>query len=216
MRGLDRARAAEPSVVGIFVGGLSRRMGGEPKGLLTSPETNEPLVVSLVAAARAAGLEPVLVGDALGYAAVVQDVARIADAPAGVGPLGGLRALLSHAGRRRALAVACDMPHVTPPLLSYLDAFDAAAPVVAPRARSGVWEPLLARYEPERVMPELDRALADGVRSFQRFFERIEVLELPLVGAERRALVDWDTPEDRAADVSEDPASGAPRRPPRA
>ena len=56
----------EPVVLGIFVGGASTRMGGQPKGLLPAP-TGEPLVSRTIAAGRAAGLAPVLVGAAEHY-----------------------------------------------------------------------------------------------------------------------------------------------------
>lgn len=215
MTGRDPGSSAEPSVVGIFVGGASRRMGGVPKGLLEDREAGEPLVVVLVARARAAGLAPVLVGAAEAYAHVVPDVARIADAPAGVGPLGGLRALLLHAGRRRALAIACDMPHVTAELLARLENADSTAAIVAARSGPTRWEPLFARYDPTRVLAELDRSLAAGTRSFQRLFEQLAVAELPLTPAEQRALVDWDTPEDRSADLTDAAGVAARSRPPR-
>lgn len=186
---------AERAILGVFVGGASRRMGGRPKGLLRAPGGGgETLVERLVAAGHAAGLAPVLVGAAEAYEGVVTGVPRIADAPEGVGPVGGLNALVAHAGDADAVAVACDMPHVTAEVLRALVARPCAADVLAAR-RDGRWEPMLARYHSPRVRPAVEAALRDGVRSFQRVFERLSVEPLPLDGAIERALADWDWPE---------------------
>lgn len=183
------------TMLGIFVGGASRRMGGRPKGLLPAPGSSSlTLVESLVAAGRVAGLAPVLVGAAEPYAAVVPAVRRLADAPAGVGPLGGLHALVRTAGTGDAIAVACDMPYVDAAILERLARHPSAAAVVAARRAEG-WEPLLARYRAPAVRPVLERALAEGVRSFQDLFERLEVEPLEIDADLGRALVDWDTPD---------------------
>lgn len=182
-------------VVGIFVGGRSRRMGGRPKGLLRAPGSEQSLVESLARAARDADSDPVLVGDASPYDGLLPDLVRLADDPPGVGPLGGLSALLSHAGPRTAVTVACDMPHVDAAILRRLAGHPAGAAVVAPR-RDGRWEPMLARWRADRVRPALAAALEGGVRSFQRLLGELDVTELELDEAVERALVDWDTPED--------------------
>jgi len=99
-------------VLGVFVGGASRRMNGRPKGLLPSPETGEPLVVRLARIGLELGLEVVLVGRAPSAPRwCARDRAR--GRPEGVGPLGGLAALLEHAGTSPAVAIACDQPFVT-------------------------------------------------------------------------------------------------------
>jgi molybdopterin-guanine dinucleotide biosynthesis protein A len=185
----------EPMVaLGIFVGGRASRMGGAPKGLLPAPETGEPLVVRLARLGQELGLEPVLVGQADPYVAVLPGLRVVADEPAGIGPLGGLGALLAAAGPGRALAVACDMPFVSRDLLARLHA-EPCADALAPRSGSR-WEPLCAAYDAPRVSPLLATAVAGGVRSFQALFARLEVRELALSAAERAELIDWDTPED--------------------
>jgi molybdenum cofactor guanylyltransferase len=183
-------------LLGIFVGGRSRRMGGQPKGRLPSPTTGAPLIVALAHAGRAAGLEPVLVGDASPYADLVPDVPRLADDPPGVGPLGGLSALLAHAGEGRAVAVACDMPHVTAEVLADLWAQPAAPVVAARRTPDGPWEPLLARYDAPSVAPFLRQILATGERSFQGLLGRLQVHPWVPTGEAARTLEDWDRPED--------------------
>jgi molybdopterin-guanine dinucleotide biosynthesis protein A len=185
------------ALLGVFVGGSSSRMGGHPKGRLAAPDTGEPLVERLVRLGREAGLEPVLVGDAAGYGDLAPDTARIADDPPGVGPLGGLSALLDHAGERHAVAVACDMPHVTARALAELAAHPADEPVVAVRkGPDAPWEPLLARYHAPRVRPAVQRALARGVRSFQKVLGELEVHAVRPDELGPSVADDWDTPDD--------------------
>lgn len=174
---------------GIFVGGRGTRMGGIAKGLLTID--GEALVVRLARHARDAGLEPVWVGlhdDA--YRAALPGLREIADQPAGIGPLGGLAALLSCTPR--AIAVACDMPFVSPSLLQRLCGDEPAALVLAAKS-DGYWEPLCARYDAS-ILPTLRRAIAGGTRSFQQLFAQLPVQELFLES--RGELRDWDCPDD--------------------
>src|SRR5262245_17154452 len=108
--------------IGLFVGGRGLRMGGVAKGLLTLPD-GETVIGRLlrVCAQALPGSTPVLVGEAAAYAAL--GLRAIADAPSGVGPLGGLRALLADArqdGHAAALVLACDMPHVSAELVQRL------------------------------------------------------------------------------------------------
>jgi molybdopterin-guanine dinucleotide biosynthesis protein A len=182
--------------VGIFVGGRSTRMGGKPKGLLPAPDSGEALVVRSCRLARAAGLSPCLIGAAEAYRALLPDLEVVADAPGGIGPLGGLLGLVRSAGAAPVLALACDMPHITQELLARLAGEEASGDVLSPRGESGLWEPLCARYDGARVSAPLERAVAAGVRSFQRLFTQLQVSELALAPHERAALVDWDRPED--------------------
>jgi molybdopterin-guanine dinucleotide biosynthesis protein A len=188
-------------LLAIFVGGKSRRMG-EHKGLLPIPGGAEPIVEALVRRAREAGFDPLLVGDATPYAHLAEDVMRIADDPAGAGPLAGLQAALRHAlstGRSRVVTVACDMPYVTPEALQQVRDHRSEATVVAPRGGPDApWEPMLARYDAARLTDALADAISQGQRSFQKLFASIEVEALPLTPAVERALRDWDTPDDVA------------------
>jgi molybdopterin-guanine dinucleotide biosynthesis protein A len=185
-----------PRVLGVFVGGRSRRMG-RPKGLLPAPDTGEALLLRLLRLAREIGLTPVLVGDATPYHALAPEVLRLADQPVGIGPLGGLSALLAHAEDHSVLAVACDMPFLSAPLLARLATTGGPAAVVAPRsAPDAPLEPLCALYDATRVRPVLAAALSQGERSFQRLLRRLEVEELSLSPEESAQLRDWDTPQD--------------------
>jgi molybdopterin-guanine dinucleotide biosynthesis protein A len=211
------ASPIRPSGLGVLVGGRSSRMGGQPKGLLLVPGTDESLVMHALRVGAEAGCAPRwLVGDLDAYdtlaaaqaaaqspaaqgPAVTTFRGRLPDDPPGVGPLGGLRALLLagvEAGLPHVIAVACDMPYVTPALLTALREDPSEAAVLAARrGPEAPWEPLLARYRSELLLPALDAALAAGERSFQRLLGRVTVAEFRAPGL-ARALDDWDCPED--------------------
>ena len=193
-----------PVLFGILVGGRGRRMGGVAKGNLEY--RGKPIVVATLAAcgevARVCGVAlpecPVaLVGDSAAYA--VSGVRRLADAPSGIGPLGGLRALLSEARSEGAdaIALAVDMPYLDAGLLTRLVTEQPDAAALAPRDAER-WQPLFARYRPERVLPVLDALLARGEASMQPLFAELaeHACELALDAAERARLTDWDTPAD--------------------
>lgn len=184
-------------LVGVFLGGRARRMAGEPKGLLPVPSGDETIVARLLRLCADQGLPCAAVGPIRAYEEAVQGLTQLTDRPPGIGPLGGLGALIAHAGAAPSIALACDMPHVTAELLARLAAHPSAADVVAPRdPKSGRWQPLFARYASPRVAGPLQDALQAGERSFQALFARLSVEELQLNDAERAALVDWDAPED--------------------
>jgi len=173
---------------------------GEPKGLLSIPGSSEPILEALVRRGREAGFETVLVGEATPYAQLAEGVPRLADDPPGAGPLAGLHAALRHASltdRSQLVAIACDMPFVSPEALAQVRDHRSGAIVVAPkRAADAPWEPMLARYDAARLADPLAEAISGGERSFQKLFASIEVEALPLSEAVARALEDWDRPED--------------------
>ena len=184
------------ALLGIFVGGRGRRMGGVQKVLLPAPDGSPSLLARTLRVAREVGLEPVLVGAApLGDAA--QGLVQLMDSEPGVGPLAGLAALLAHAGARRVIAVGGDMPYLSGALLLRLVQEEPAAQVLAPRdAETGKWQPLFARYDAATVSAVLSRVLHAGERSFQGLFRHLTVHELRLGEDEASTLRDWDTPDD--------------------
>jgi molybdopterin-guanine dinucleotide biosynthesis protein A len=187
-----------PPLVGIFVGGHGRRMGGVTKGLLTAPGGTESLASRLLRVARDAygEVEVVLVGSAEGYASL--GLASLTDDPPGLGPIGGLVALLGEGKRRGSpfvVTLACDLPFVNAALLRRLAAFSPAAPCVAPR-QGEFWQPLCARFEPLAAL-EVARSLVEGgARSLQQVVESLSATELPLEASDD--LRDWDEPADVA------------------
>jgi molybdopterin-guanine dinucleotide biosynthesis protein A len=169
-------------------------MGGRAKGLIASPE-GPPIVERWERLLRDLGHDVVLVGAHDAYAHL--PVERIADEPPGIGPLGGLVALLRRAAGSRVLALACDMPYVSRGLVERLAGEAADAPILAPR-REARWEPLFARYDATLVLPLAVSQThpASGSRSLQRLLDLAGAVEMPLSPVEQRELDDWDSPGD--------------------
>jgi molybdopterin-guanine dinucleotide biosynthesis protein A len=196
-----RATADLAPLVGVFVGGAARRMGGVPKGLLQAPTSGRTLVERLrdevlrvLPRSRV-----VLVGEHVAYSKLGWPT--LADEPKAIGPLGGLRALLAAgrgAGRACVVALACDLPYLEGELVARVGHHAPEAAAVAPRP-DGIWQPLVARYVPERVLPVLDAALGAGERALSRLLERLgpAAVELPLSAGELDLLADWDSAADR-------------------
>ena len=181
------------TLAGIFVGGGGTRMGGAPKGLLAAPEGGT-LLERWRGVLASAGIEAVLVGRHPAYGPHAAGLEVVEDEPGGIGPLGGLVALLRRAGHGQALALACDMPFVSPSLIGRLVAAPGAR-IVAPR-RDDRWEPLCARYDARDVLPLAMRRVAAGTHSLQGLLDEAGATALPLSPAEGLELRDWDTPDD--------------------
>jgi len=187
-----------PPVVGIFVGGRGSRFGGIAKGNLVHPSGTR-LIERLFDVVRTALPDAllVLVGERPEYADL--ELATVRDSPAGIGPLGGLRALVAFArdeGRDAAVAIACDMPYVTSELVRRLADEAPGSSALAPKG-DGRWQALAARYGVS-VLPVLDAAIRAHEHSLQRIFERLgaDAHVLSVDDAELAALGDWDAPDD--------------------
>ncbi len=145
----------------------------------------------------------------------------------GLGALGGIHTALLEArdrGRPGILAVACDMPFPSVPLLARLrdvafpddpaeaaDAPDLAIP--ESRGRRGI-EPLLAAYG-VGCIPAIEEALDAGDRRMIGFHDRVRVRRIPLHEVEsicdpERTFLNVNTPgeRDRAEQLTE-PHEGA-------
>jgi molybdopterin-guanine dinucleotide biosynthesis protein A len=192
-----RGGAGSGCVLGVLAGGRGSRMGGRDKALLRA-ESGETILARLVRLAGEAELPVVVAGGPARPGLCV-----VPDDPPGIGPLGGLRALLAYAGARPLLVLGCDMPYVTRALLERLArAPRTGAAVLAARdAATRTWQPLFARYDAPRALASLDAALAGGVRSFQAWFAALPVEELALAAGEHALLRDWDEPSDVPGDV---------------
>lgn len=197
----------------VLAGGESRRYGS-PKALV---EVGGLRIVDRVVAALRAVTPDVIVSandpdlfDDLG-------LPTFPDARDGLGPLAGVYTTLlraREAGRPGILAVACDMPFPSVPLLQRLraEAFgpDPEAARATPerpnlvlpesRGRRGV-EPLCAAYG-VACLPAIDAALEEGDRRMIGFHERVTVRRLPLDVVDAlcdpdRAFMNVNTPGER-------------------
>jgi molybdopterin-guanine dinucleotide biosynthesis protein A len=131
-------------IAAVMAGGRGRRMGG---GKPLAPFGGEPLIARPIAAARAAGLEPVVFAKR-GFTLPGVRVEFEPDEP--THPLCGLVTALQHGP---VVALACDQPWLTGELLAAL----AAAPGLSLPVVDGQIEPFPGRYEPD---PALHEALA--------------------------------------------------------
>jgi molybdopterin-guanine dinucleotide biosynthesis protein A len=188
----------------IIAGGRSIRYGS-PKAL--AEVDGEPIVLKVVRALRAAGAEPVgITAD--------EEIARIAHLPArpdaipDLGALGGIYTALRWAleeGRPGALAVACDMPFLSAPLLRRIlevahgeAVFDLVAPEGGgPRSI----EPLCAWYG-VACLPPIEAAIARGDRRMIGFHDDVRIARIPIAevaafGPTARLFLNVNTPADR-------------------
>lgn len=184
-------------LLGIFAGGAGRRMGGIDKGALEVPGQRVAIMEHHVALAAELRLDCALLGARPLWQSRLPQCQHLDDDPCGIGPLGGLHALLQAAGDRPAIALACDMPYVTAKLLRMLMDYPQGAAIVAPKElHVAKWQPLFARYEPHLVLPAIQRALGAKEHSLQALFDKLQVEELVLPNDLHAKLSDWDLPED--------------------
>lgn len=186
-------------LVGIFVGGQSTRMQGQPKGLLAAPGSPLTLVERLAALVQGSLPEArvMLVGRHPAYDGVA--LPQLPDLSAdGAGPLAGLAALCHEATRvqsRELVCLACDLPYVEAVLLERLARHAPGQPAVAARVDAR-WQPFFARYRVDAATPVIDARLASRRLGLYAVLDELGAVELPLDEAEARQLRDWDTPED--------------------
>jgi molybdenum cofactor guanylyltransferase len=172
-----------PPIV-VLAGGRGRRMG-EPKPM--AELAGRPLVEHALGAAAAAGLRAVVVAKARTPLPPGIEVWQEPDEPSH--PLLGIVTALERAGGP-VVAVACDMPFVSPALLARLAAGPEAAVVAGGRL-----EPFPARYEPA-WLPALRAGLADEAP----LRATLAALEPVTVAFDEAApFCSLDTPADLAA-----------------
>ncbi|HEV7162787.1 MAG TPA: NTP transferase domain-containing protein [Solirubrobacteraceae bacterium] len=144
------------AIVAVLAGGRGRRLGGAKAAV---PLAGRPLISYPLAAARAAGLEAVVVAKP-DTPLPLLEAQVIFEPEQPLHPLCGVLAALEHAAAQRppraVVLSACDMPFLNGPLLEWLAEIDGPAMAQA----GGRLQPLLARCEPEH-RPALERALTE-------------------------------------------------------
>jgi molybdopterin synthase catalytic subunit len=179
----------------LLTGGSSRRMGTDKALLVVSGET---------LAQRAARLLGEITELAIEVGPGYSNLTATREDPPGAGPLAAVAAgaaALARAGHLGpALVLACDLPLVTRPLLSFLagrPGSGSVLPVVSGRA-----QPLCARWSADDLAAAAD-LVASGERSLRRLpsRERAEVLAEPewSAVATAEAFADADSPADLEA-----------------
>jgi molybdopterin-guanine dinucleotide biosynthesis protein A len=145
------------AIVAVLAGGRAQRMGGAKAGIVLA---GRPLISYPLAAARAAGLETVVVAKRdTPLPPLEEQVIFEPDQP--LHPLCGVLAALEHAAaqqsQRAVVLSACDMPFLNGPLLEWLATIEGPAMAQA----GGRPQPLLARCQPQH-RPMLERGLTEG------------------------------------------------------
>ncbi len=118
----------------VLAGGQSRRMGTD-KALLCLPSGGPTLVERVVTVAWAAGADEVfVVGD--GARLPTMNARMVSDVQPGTGPLAGLATGFAATQCDVALALACDLPYLSVPLLREMIA-------IAQLGVESVWDALV-------------------------------------------------------------------------
>jgi molybdenum cofactor guanylyltransferase len=176
----------------LLAGGESRRMG-RVKSLLPVQDTT---LLEWLAERLAPGFEELRV--AARDASQLPPGLRsrlVADLRPGAGPLGGIEAGLAVARHATLVAVACDMPYVTPELTQRLvgaaEGHDAAVPRLG-----GQPEPACAAYR-RSAAPPISAALAAGNRKAADALSRLVVAWLD--GEDPSLFTNLNTPAEYRA-----------------
>jgi molybdopterin-guanine dinucleotide biosynthesis protein A len=162
----------------ILIGGRSRRFGRDKAAEVV---VGRSLLQHVVDAVSPLASEIVLVAGRGGSFPPVDSLLplrRVEDVRGGAGALGGLYSGLLAAGHPQAVAIACDMPLLSLPLLRHFhrllsDEWD----VVMPRWH-GREEPLHAFYR-RTCVPAIERLLDRGGRRFVDFLPDVRVRYVP-------------------------------------
>ncbi|MFO8006258.1 MAG: NTP transferase domain-containing protein, partial [Candidatus Brocadiia bacterium] len=178
----------------LLCGGGSRRLGF-PKEMLRVDGV--PLAVAMVRRLREVFPQVAVVTNRPDYLEHWLDVPVYRDEYAGLGPLAGVHAGLSHTQGRQAFFLGCDMPLVTPAIMRRLieeaDGTEAAVTVAA--TPSGP-EPLCGVYD-RSLLPALEERLGcERELSARDFVRERDGLLVELEGAEAAAMRDVDRPTD--------------------
>jgi len=191
----------------ILAGGRASRFGGRDKSaLVVDGETILRRQVSELRQVR--GLSGILIvgrEDADRGAAADSGIRTISDLVPGSGPLGGIHAALSEAGgddRPAVMILACDMPYVTAPLVSWLLDLSDDADAVVPHTERG-YHPLCAVYT-RACLGAIDLHLAERRLKVVDLFDEIRTRvvtseELDRFGDHHRLMRNVNTPADYAA-----------------
>jgi len=190
---------------GILIGGRSQRMG-RPKALIENGGVS--LIEHTIATIQHAVDSVVLIGSHLDYdlPAACHRYPLLPDTVVGIGPLGGLAALLKHCDDDDlALLLACDMPYLSAKLVTRLNKaslegsahYDAVVPTTpnSDAATPSRHHPCCALYRPS-CLPAIEQAIEERRYSMMHLLSQLRVIDLPLDLNESRWLTNWNTPDD--------------------
>lgn len=126
----------------------------------------------------------------------------------GIGSIAGLHAAMSSSDTDRVFVVPCDMPFLSPALITLLCQAGKTYDAVVPFSHQGL-EPLHALYH-RRCLPQLEGAIAEGDKKIQNFLQNIWTYFLPVsayrhIPDAEHSFRNVNRPEDYAAlDIPQD------------
>jgi molybdenum cofactor guanylyltransferase len=186
----------------VLAGGLSRRLGGIPKGL--ELVGGQRIVDRVVTALRPVTTDIIVSASDEMARKWLDNAVLVIDSRARLGGLSGVEAAV--AARGDSLVVAWDMPFVTTDLLELLlrEHLDTQADVVVPESESpyGI-EPFCAFYG-ARILRSLSAFLDAGGGPARDFLGSVEVVHrVPIstvrrIGDPERLFFSVNTPDDLA------------------
>lgn len=196
----DHATGRLELTAAVLAGGRSLRMGVDKTLLDVDGRALVSRVVDAVGQVCEATVVVTNRPEALADAELPSDVRVVRDHVAYQGPLGGLTTALAETTSEWMLAVAADMPHLTPAIVRALWDLREGADAVVPVTDKGV-EPLLALYRVAACLPAAREVLATGRRRPIAIFARVKTVEVPAealraVDPDLRSLINVNTPAD--------------------
>ena len=183
-----------PHLGAVLAGGGSRRMG-RTKALLPLPD-GRPMAQAVAETLAQVCRDVVIVGPAEPVATLAR-WRHLPDARPGLGPLGGIEALLASGLDTAFLVCPCDVPLVSAGLLRGLTATGGRPASVFSLPGEGPC-PLPIRIE-AGCRPAVERLLAEGRRAVCELLAVLAVHTVEVPESRARELVNVNTPQDYAA-----------------
>lgn len=181
----------------ILAGGQSTRMGRDKAAIVL--RDGRRMMDAVGEALRQACGEFVIVGGTFAASnenePSANSIARLPDLRAGLGPMGGIEALLASNLAKEYIVSPCDLPLLTAdalrPLLQHRD-----TPATVMRFAGGPqFEPLPARLS-MAALPVVRRLLDEGHRSVWRLMQALPAAVVDVDDQHALALRNVNTPED--------------------
>ena len=183
----------------VQAGGMSTRMGGEPKALI---ELGGRRIVEWVVAAIAPVVDDVLVVTNTPERYAFLGLPMVGDVFPDHGSLGGIYSGLKAATGEAAFTVACDMPFLRADVARMVVAHAGEADVVIPRVGEQL-ETMHALYA-KACLPHIEERLRAKRLKIVGFFDQVRVLEIPEDDVRRLAdpavvFMNVNTPDELSA-----------------
>jgi len=187
----EKNPALWPHTGAIFCGGKSRRMG-QPKAGVVLP-SGQTLIEHVYHIMKSLCRQVVLVGHGQGVPASLQSLPKIEDHYQGIGPIGGLEALLNSNLDSEYLIVPCDLYQLTQEALRPLLDFSLKPLVVL--EHQGEIEPMIGRYL-AHLLPLVRSQIAQGNFALRDVLSRADIHVVSLEDKCLAAIANANSPKD--------------------